>query len=67
MLVLRCLAAHFNEDGYVVLGPDGPTYFSQTRYDLDIFILKDIDLPRMHTLTELTSDHNPILLDLDHV
>ena len=52
----------------IAAGPFTPTHFSHNRPDiLDIAVLKDCPLTfSLDTLNDLSSDHNPVLMNLGH-
>ena len=60
------LNRHCARRGYVIAAPTEPTHFVGNSSDvLDIAIIKDINAnPELHSLAELNSDHNPVLLTL---
>lgn len=53
---------HLQQNNYSILAPDTPTHFpSSNKYRPDVL---DIAIIQITNLNELSSDHNPILLEL---
>lgn len=63
----RLLFRHASRADYLVMGPDTPTYYSDSGHRpdvLDITIAQNISCSiRLKVIQELTSDHNPVLVE----
>ena len=67
----RRLLLHSLQNDYVITAPVEPTHYSAIGIDargdvLDVFCLRNVNfMYSVHSLTELSSDHNPVLLELE--
>lgn len=57
---------HNDRYGYIVIRSEELKHFSRCRRDiLDVFLVKYIDqMLQVHTMTAVSSDHNPIILQM---
>ena len=66
----QTLQTHALEGNYQIIGPTAPTHFpynaNHANDVLDIFLMKpDSTILTLEVLNELSSDHNPVIMELD--
>lgn len=63
----RILFRHATRAAYLIMGPDAPTHYSDAGHRpdvLDIALAQNISCTvSLHVIQELTSDHNPVILE----